>query len=62
MEVLEGIEQSVHGDRKFRVIPILLLASGKHKEVRPMNKKQNHISVRQGSEKAAIRDEQNRRI
>ena len=27
-----------------------------------MNKKQNHISVRQAAEKAAIRDEQNRRI
>ena len=27
-----------------------------------MNKKQNHISVRQAAEKAVIRDEQNRRI
>lgn len=33
-----------------------------HKEVRPMNQKENRLAVRQAAEKAVIRDEQNRRI
>ena len=31
----------------------ILLASDQHKEVRPMNKKQNHISARQAAEKGS---------
>lgn len=56
----EGIEQSM---RAFVCVPhAVVYASMYYKEVRPMNKKENRQVLRQGAEKAAVRDEQNRRI
>ena len=56
----EGIEQSM---RTVVCVPHAVLdASMYSKEVRPMNKKENRQVLRQGAEKAAVRDEQNRRI
>lgn len=56
----EGIEQSMRG---LVCVPHAVLdASMYYKEVRPMNKKENRQMLRQGTEKAAVRDEQNRRI
>jgi len=47
---------------EFHVPHVMPLPLLRFKEVRPMNKKENRMAVRQAVEKAVIRDEQNRRI
>lgn len=59
--VRKGIEQHRRTQRVC-VLPTLALASIKIKEVRPVNKKENRMAVRQEVQKSVIRDEQNRRI